>query len=178
MLIYHICQSALANDTNISTTLTGLIVFLEHRYYGESKIFLSNSTSKLDLQYLTVENALQDTAAFLTHFKRERGCNNKCKTFVFGGSYGGMLVGWFRLKYPHMSTGGVVSSGSIDYYDIDTIPEQTWSNALSAWQYEGGEECLQAITSSVELLQHFDRCCTRSLIGWGGMHGSNSICVV
>ena len=72
---------------------------MEHRYYGQSKIFASNSNSSQDLQYLTVENALQDTAEFLVQFKQERGCANACKTFVFGGSYGGMLVGWFRRKY-------------------------------------------------------------------------------
>ena len=157
--------------------LKALIVFLEHRYYGESKIFkadLMANKQEQDLKFLTIENALQDTAVFLSHFKKEMGCQTSgCQTFTFGGSYGGMLVGWFRFKYPHafcvyqvganqankstlahgryphLTSGGVVSSGSLDYYDIATIAKTTWKNALSAWIYEGGIECADAVNTFV-----------------------------
>lgn len=136
--------------SSLGPQLGGLIVFLEHRYYGESKV--QNNTN---LQYLTVEQALQDTAEFLTYLKSQYKCIEcvACKTFVFGGSYGGMLVGWFRMKYPHLTSGGVVSSGSLDFYDIETIPQQAWENSLSAWYYEGGQKCYNSVKMVFDLIE-------------------------
>lgn len=147
--------------------LKALIVFLEHRYYGESKIFkadLMANKQEQDLKFLTIENALQDTAVFLSHFKKEMGCQTSgCQTFTFGGSYGGMLVGWFRFKYPHLTSGGVVSSGSLDYYDIATIAKTTWKNALSAWIYEGGIECADAVNTAISLMKTADAATLKDL---------------
>ena len=77
--------------------LDALVVFLEHRSYGKSVV---------PKRTLTVEQALADTAWFLSGLRAHLGCQQReCPIIVLGGSYGGMLVAWFRQKYPTWQLG-------------------------------------------------------------------------
>ena len=49
----------------IAEEVNGLIVFLEHRYYGSTLPFGAQSYSNENLTYLTIEQALADMALFL-----------------------------------------------------------------------------------------------------------------
>ena len=49
----------------IAEQVGGLIVFLEHRYYGSTLPFGENSYETENLVYLTIEQALADMASFL-----------------------------------------------------------------------------------------------------------------
>ncbi|VAI03676.1 unnamed protein product [Triticum turgidum subsp. durum] len=73
-----------------------MLVFIEHRYYGRSVPFGSE------------EAAFRNTST--------AGANLSAPTapvVVFGGSYGGMLAAWMRMKYPHVVIGAVASSAPI-----------------------------------------------------------------
>jgi len=89
-----------------------LIVFAEHRYYGQSRLFPDNPLS--NLQYLSVEQALADYVTLIDHLK-ERYHFSKAEDAVigFGGSYGGMLASWARFKYPHVWDGAIAGSAPI-----------------------------------------------------------------
>ena len=76
-----------------------MLIFAEHRYYGESLPFGDKTFEHM--QWLTSEQALADYATLLGTFKTERGLEN-APVIGFGGSYGGMLATWARLKYPHV----------------------------------------------------------------------------
>ncbi|XP_057781886.1 uncharacterized protein LOC131000130 [Salvia miltiorrhiza] len=96
-----------------------LSVFIEHRYYGESIPFgtmeeaLKNKTTR---GYFNSAQALADYAEILLHVKQKFSAHNS-PIIVFGGSYGGMLASWFRLKYPHIALGALASSAPILYFD-------------------------------------------------------------
>ncbi|EQC35895.1 hypothetical protein SDRG_06643 [Saprolegnia diclina VS20] len=85
-----------------------LLVFAEHRYFGKS--LPANATTRL--QHLSSEQALADYAVLLRHIKTTRNASTSA-VVGFGGSYGGMLATWFRLKYPHIIDGIVAGSAPV-----------------------------------------------------------------
>ncbi len=103
------------------------IVFAEHRYYGQSQPF--GSASSLYLQYLTHEQALADYAALIFALQAELGAGAQ-PVVVFGGSYGGKLAAWMRIKYPGVVAGAVAASAPVLFFEGSTPDpgdyEQYW----------------------------------------------------
>ncbi|XP_022109525.1 dipeptidyl peptidase 2-like [Acanthaster planci] len=97
---------------DIAPEFKAVVVFAEHRFYGESLPFGSMSFNRENLGLLTVEQALADYASLILHLKEELHCHD-CKVIAFGGSYGGMLSAYMRLKYPNIVDGAVASSAPI-----------------------------------------------------------------
>jgi lysosomal Pro-X carboxypeptidase len=57
------------------------------------------------MNYLTSEQALADYAVLIQHIKVTIPGAANSKVIAFGGSYGGMLAAWFRMKYPNVVQG-------------------------------------------------------------------------
>lgn len=105
-----------------------VLVFAEHRYYGKSRPNArlrrtsagedsrdgdgSDRMRAPDLAYLTSEQAMADYATLIRDVKSEIGAPD-APVIVFGGSYGGMLATWMRLKYPSLVDGAVAGSAPI-----------------------------------------------------------------
>jgi lysosomal Pro-X carboxypeptidase len=96
----------LAEDFN------ALIVFMEHRYEGES-IPSPNITDCM--AYSSSVQALADYANFIERHLFRLGTDTVVArpVIAFGGSYGGMLTAWMRMKYPNIITGGIAASAPI-----------------------------------------------------------------
>ncbi|GMF42991.1 unnamed protein product [Phytophthora fragariaefolia] len=86
-----------------------MLVFAEHRYFGKSVPFGKDVTKHM--RYLSTEQALADYAVLITHLKEAWG--RDIPVIGFGGSYGGMLGSWFRMKYPHIMDGVIAGSAPI-----------------------------------------------------------------
>jgi lysosomal Pro-X carboxypeptidase len=89
-----------------------LLVFAEHRYYGQSQPFGSDSGKQPYLQYLTHEQAMADYAALIRYLQVTMFTTAQ-PVIAFGGSYGGMLTAWLKIKYPSVFTGGIAASAPI-----------------------------------------------------------------
>ncbi|KAK8447257.1 hypothetical protein SEVIR_8G036400v4 [Setaria viridis] len=92
-----------------------MLVFIEHRYYGKSMPFGGKEAAYRDAAtkgYLTVPQALADYASFVLSLKANLSAP-AAPVLVLGGSYGGMLAAWMRIKYPHIVMGAVASSAPI-----------------------------------------------------------------
>ena len=85
-----------------------VVVFAEHRYYGESLTFgkSANYSDSANLGYLNSQQALADYAYLISYLKSQTDMENS-SVIAFGGSYGGLLSAWMRMKYPHLIVGFV-----------------------------------------------------------------------
>lgn len=94
------------NTGFVTTTLAekygALVVYGEHRYFGHS---FPSQFSKEDAfkegnnAYLTVENTMMDYVELIKQVRKDYNADDKA-VIVFGGSYGGMLAAWLRMKFP------------------------------------------------------------------------------
>ena len=64
------------------------------------------------MQYLSTEQALADFSYLIRDFKERMNATDSA-VIAFGGSYGGMLASWWRLKYPWAVDGAIAASAPI-----------------------------------------------------------------
>jgi|EP00982_Pelagococcus_subviridis_P011079 lysosomal Pro-X carboxypeptidase len=87
------------------------LVFAEHRGYGRSPLGDGN------LAHLTSEQAMADYATLIAELKTSDAFRSSAAVIAFGGSYGGMLSTWMRLKYPWLVAGAIAGSAPIWSFD-------------------------------------------------------------
>ncbi|GAQ77788.1 Serine carboxypeptidase S28 family protein [Klebsormidium nitens] len=146
-----------ANNTgflwDIAPEFGALLVFPEHRYYGESMPFGSQEAAYRNastLGYLSSEQALADYATLIVDLKRNLSAGNS-SVVVFGGSYGGMLAAWFRIKYPHIACGAVASSAPILEFD-DVVPLDSFYHIVSEDFKRESVSCFETIKASWDVI--------------------------
>ena len=122
----------------------GLLVSVEHRFYGAS--FPTNDTSVASLQYLTSDQALADLARLLQDLMTQMGTTDS-KVVTIGGSYSGNLAAWFRLKYPSITTGSIASSGPVT---ADINFEEYMEVVNNSIVYYSGEDCNAAFQNAAD----------------------------
>ncbi|KAL6436196.1 hypothetical protein ACFW04_005733 [Cataglyphis niger] len=105
----------------IAPQFGALVIFAEHRYYGESLPYGNRSfADPRYLGYLTSQQALADYVELIGYL-RSKPRYKRSPVIVFGGSYGGMLSAWMRMKYPHIVQGAIAASAPIlQFTDIVT----------------------------------------------------------
>ena len=136
----------------------GGLDFGEHRYmenpYHSVKILCSKNAL-----YLSTEQATADYATLLTELKTTILENAaSCPVISFGGSYGGTLTTYFRLKYPQVVIGGLAASAPIGYYanngwNTHGVDEYTWIDIVNKVYREAEAGCLDALSESVSLIR-------------------------
>ena len=95
-----------------------LLVFAEHRYYGQSLPYdgaLTKPNGMWDpekLRFLSHEQALADYATLVYRLREDKRYGGS-PVIAFGGSYGGMLASWMRQKYPGAVAGAVAASAPV-----------------------------------------------------------------
>lgn len=141
-----------------------LIVFAEHRYYGRSLPPINdfipsglNSTNTSNpyeyYSYLTSNQVLADYVDVIyevkNHQKRGRSYTGTQSNPViaFGGSLGGMLAAWMKMKYPTVIEGALASSAPIFYFS-GMSPCDGFNKVLTNVFNDTSPQCVQNIKKS------------------------------
>ncbi|XP_008585058.1 PREDICTED: putative serine protease K12H4.7 [Galeopterus variegatus] len=131
--------------------LGALCLLLEHRFYGHSQPTGNLSTSSL--YYLSSRQALADTVNFRTVIAEEMNLTSN-SWVVFGGSYGGCLAVWLRVKYPNLFAAALGSSApiqaKIDFYEYLEVVQRS----LAAHNRECPKVVKEASDIVVEMLKY------------------------
>ncbi|XP_066590491.1 lysosomal Pro-X carboxypeptidase-like [Prorops nasuta] len=99
----------------IAKDFQAVLVFAEHRYYGQSEPFGNDSYSSSNLRYLTVQQTIADYVDLVKHL-RSKPKYERSPVIAFGASYGGMLSAWMRMKYPTVVQGAIASSAPLLHF--------------------------------------------------------------
>ena len=86
-----------------------LVVFAEHRGYGHSA---TSGECGAGFGHVTSGGALSDFARLAARLRSSWGAANSTIVAV-GGSYGGMLAAWLRMRYGHEFDGALAASAPI-----------------------------------------------------------------
>ncbi|KAJ8749874.1 hypothetical protein K2173_013789 [Erythroxylum novogranatense] len=156
ILVYFGAEENIEDDfitngflTDKASRFKALLLYIEHRYYGKSIPFGSRKEAFKNagsLGYFNSAQAIADYAAVITHVKKQYSAETS-PVIVVGGSYGGMLAAWFRLKYPHVALGALASSAPILYFD-GTAPKVGYYSIVTKDFKEASVSCYETIRKS------------------------------
>jgi lysosomal Pro-X carboxypeptidase len=129
-----------------------LVIFGEHRFFGKSFPFGGKQDKDPEKnKYLTSAQALSDFVDLLSDYRNENNFPER-KIIAFGGSYGGMLSSWARMKFPHIFSGAVASSApTLLFEDIKKIENSFFKIATDTYK-KYDDQCPILIRSSFQKL--------------------------
>ncbi|KAJ2743688.1 hypothetical protein GGI20_003546 [Coemansia sp. BCRC 34301] len=122
--------------TELAQKTNGLLVAVEHRFYGKSNPM--SDLSGASLKHHTVENVLEDFAAIIRAAKQNPrsvfpvSVSVNSKVVFAGGSYGGALAAYMRAMYPNLVAGAWSSLAVLQYRLQNYQLDQSWGKHLQA----------------------------------------------
>lgn len=136
---------------------------LQHRYYGQSLPFGPDSLD-LDPSYLTTQQALADYVVLINHLKRDMGAFGS-PVIAFGGSYGGVLAAWLRMKHPQAVAGAIAASAPMGSfasgYNIRRFePSEFWQvGVITLSLSPGSRVCMTVQTAARRISDWHESAC-------------------
>ena len=129
------------------------ILALQHRYYGSARPFPDTAAARLG--GLASAQALADWAWLLSTRvlpALNASAPGAARVVAFGGSYGGQLAAWLRLKYPHLVHAAVASSApvltALDYPGYDDVVGRALGDPASG----GAPACRATLAQGFEAI--------------------------
>lgn len=125
-----------------------LLIFAEHRFFGKSLPCPGGFMECGD--YLGTDQAMADYAALISFLRKQY--NESSATITFGGSYGGMLSAWMRMRYPALVDGSIASSAPIGCLADSYVKESYWAVVSNDATSFGGAspDCSQNVYEAIQ----------------------------
>lgn len=128
-----------------------------YRYYGESLPFGNKSyDSPAHLGFLSSGQALADFVDLIDFLQKSCSVTKDLKKLpvvAFGGSYGGMLSSWLRMKYPGSVIGAIASSAPIWQFK-DLIPCENYYRITTNVYEVSSQVCRRVIQDSWNIIRY------------------------
>ena len=140
--------------TTLAKKFGALVVFGEHRYYGESMPFGDQTFDRKNLAYLTTEQAMFDYVDLIKMIKNTKNLQDRA-VIVGGGSYGGMLAAWLRMKYPQWFQGALAASAPILFFDGYVDP-YAYDDIATGVYAKADAQCPTSIKNGWNQLRNID----------------------
>ncbi|XP_059663789.1 uncharacterized protein LOC132309501 [Cornus florida] len=135
--------------TDSAPRFKALLIYIEHRFYGKSVPFESfeNAMKNATLRgYFNSAQAIADYATVITYLKEKFSARHS-PVIVIGGSYGGMLATWLRLRYPHITLGALASSAPVANFH-GVLPYNGYRTIVAKDFKEASKRCYRIIKKS------------------------------
>lgn len=143
----------------VGQRLGALLVWAEHRYEPLTHPSLVGTSNCF--AYATTAQALADYVALISAVKKEFTAG-EIPAVAFGGSYGGMLAGWLRMKYPEAVVGSIAASAPIwglaSTLTVESLDRS--AQAISRGVSKAGgatDQCMANIRSGWSLIKQVGR---------------------
>uniref|UniRef100_A0A914YXF1 Lysosomal Pro-X carboxypeptidase n=1 Tax=Panagrolaimus superbus TaxID=310955 RepID=A0A914YXF1_9BILA len=108
---------------DLAPKFNAAVIFIEHRYWGKSLPYSDESFTALSrIGHMTSIQTIADFAIILPWFKQIYNISQDSKIIAIGGSYGGMLAAWMKLKYPTLIHGVWASSAPVVWFNGGGTP--------------------------------------------------------
>lgn len=130
-----------------------LVIFGEHRYYGESMPFGSSSFDHDKVGYLTIEQAMADFAVLVTELKIQFKATES-KVVAFGGSYGGMLSAYMRFKYPNVIDAALAASAPIYMITFTGSEREFFFPAVTKDFFNADPNCPGNVVTAFDMIEN------------------------
>jgi dipeptidyl-peptidase-2 len=149
-----------------------LVVFAEHRYYGRSLPYGAASTAPAHIGKLTVEQALADYAELVAELREQLGhtAQRPVPVIAFGGSYGGWLAAWLRMKYPTACDGALAASANLPLA-AGNVDEGAFFDGVTHDFAQADDGCPDLVRAA---LADFER--REAAADWASLRGSLRLC--
>ena len=135
--------------------ISGLVITVEHRFYGESFPFDSNTSyirSSNYLGLLSIEQALADYMELLVYLKDTYFNCIDCPVVVLGGSYSGKMSIYSRLKYPWLYDMALGASAPIFLDSNGIVNPYEYYEIITNATMKISENCVDYIRSGFDVL--------------------------
>lgn len=139
-----------------------LVIFGEHRYYGESLPFGKESFDHDKIGYLMIEQAMADFAVLVTELKIQFKATMS-KVVAFGGSYGGILSAYMRFKYPNVIDAALAASAPIYMVTFEGKEREFFFSAVTQDFYKADPNCPGSIVTAFEMIVMLSKQGTKGL---------------
>jgi lysosomal Pro-X carboxypeptidase len=124
----------------LGQSMGALLVFAEHRGYGESVTSIKS-----------VNQVLSDYAHLIVHLYDQLKLPQSTPVITFGSSYGGMLSAWMRTKYPHLVEGALASSAPV-FHMFGTKPAPDGAAFATAVTRVAGVGCSSRLRKALQAI--------------------------
>ncbi|KAJ3289227.1 hypothetical protein HDU79_004240 [Rhizoclosmatium sp. JEL0117] len=141
----------------------GMVVSLEHRFYGATSGTTGRSVPTADLspeslKLLTSRQAIEDMASFIIDFPTlfpNYNIPKDTKWVTVGGSYSGALSAWMRQQHPELVYAAYAASAPVDtesYFWRYSYAVDQGMKFFAELRSSTGSQCINGWTRAVKLL--------------------------